>query len=458
MVRTAGYLLLLLVLAAGPARSAAPPPNFIFILADDLGQRDLGCYGSRFFQTPHLDRLAAQGMKFTQAYAACCVCSPTRASIMTGKYPARLNLTDWLPGRRDMPSQKLLRPVILQHLPLEEVTIAEALKPAGYATASIGKWHLGLKGFEPKDQGFDVSVITEPKFFPPYKAIGLDSQPEGEYLTDRLTSEAIRFIESNQNKPFFLYLPHNAVHIPLEAKTNLVAKYTSRHPAAGDPQTNVIYAAMMESLDENVGRLLQKLDELKLADRTVVVFFSDNGGLSVHEGPNTPSTSNAPWRDGKGYLHEGGIREPLLVRWPGVVKPGSLCTTPVSSIDFFPTLLEIAGVKNDRPIDGLSLVSLLKGGTPPRRDALFWHYPHYANQGGRPSGAIREGDFKLIEFYEDGRVELFNLATDPGETTDLSGSMKARAVQLQARLDLWRRQTQAQMPMPNPDYRGDSAP
>jgi arylsulfatase A-like enzyme len=463
-----GALGLVLGLAGAPARADTPAgsrPNVVFILIDDLGWRDVGCNGSTFYQTPHIDRLAAHGIRFTNAYAACPVCSPTRASILTGKYPARLHLTDWLPGRADRPSQKLLRPKIVQYLPLEEVTIAQALRRYGYASASIGKWHLGGKPYYPEKHGFDLNIGgtergSPPSYFYPYRnqtfAIpGLEEGTPGEYLTDRLTTEAEKFIEKNKDRPFFLYLAHHAVHIPLQAKKDVIARYQAK-VRPDEPQINPVYAAMVESVDDSVGRVLRKLDELKIADRTVVVFFSDNGGLSVKEGPHTPSTSNAPLRAGKGYLYEGGIREPLIIRWPGVVQAGRVCDVPVCSVDFFPTILDMVGRARDdaRPaVDGVSLLSLLRGtgGLEPR--ALYWHYPHYSNQGGKPGGAVRQGDFKLIELYEDGKLELYDLRNDPGEKTDLAAAMPAKARQLQRLLADWRKSVNAPMPRPNPEYR-----
>ncbi len=462
-------LLLAAVFSLQLTAAAAPKLNFIFILIDDLGRNDLGCYGSKFYRTPNLDRMAADGMKFTDAYAACPVCSPTRASIMTGKYPARLHLTDWLPGRADLPAQRLARPVINQQLPLAEVTIAERLKAAGYATAHVGKWHLGGEGFGPQQQGFDINIAGDvtgsPRsYFAPFKGTGRDGKErfmpgleeakDGEYLTDRLTSEAEKIIEANQDKPFFLYFAHYAVHIPLKAKAEYVAKYPQIANKPGQ-QTNAIYAAMIESMDESVGRILKKLDDLKLADRTVVFFTSDNGGLATSEGPGTPATINSPLREGKGYLYEGGVRVPLLVRGPGI-KPGSTSTTPMSSVDYFPTILELAGLAAPTPednVDGVTLAPLLKGTGTHAPRPLFWHYPHYSNQGGKPGGAIRDGDFKLIEFYETGRVELFdlksgenrNLAEDPAHT--------ARVKSLVTKLDIWRIKTGAQMMLPNPAYK-----
>ncbi|MBI4662056.1 MAG: sulfatase [Verrucomicrobia bacterium] len=456
-------LLTLLLCCVGVGAAVSSPPNVIFILIDDLGWTDLGCFGSTFYKTPHIDQLAARGMKFTDAYAACPVCSPTRASIMTGKYPARLHLTDWLPGRRDLPAQKLARPRIRQELPLEEIALAEALKARGYATAHIGKWHLGGKGFEPEKQGFDLNVAgdhtgTPLSYFYPFRRDKaamprLESSAEREYLTDRLTAEAERFIEQNRNQPFFLYLAHYAVHIPLRAKQEFIDEFLKEAPSR--THTNAIYAAMIASVDESVGRLVRKLDALKLSEHTILCFTSDNGGLSVQEGPNTPATSNAPLRAGKGYLYEGGIRIPLIMHWPGVTKAGAICRTPVSSIDHYPTILEIAGALPvaGQIIDGVSLVPLLRQTGSIRREAIYWHYPHYSNQGGRPGAAIRRGDFKLIEFYEDSRVELYNLAQDQGESNDLAARMPELSRELSQELSNWRRAIDAQRMTPNPEYK-----
>jgi arylsulfatase A len=433
-------------------------PNFVFILIDDMGWRDLGCYGSTFYETPHIDKLAAQGMRFTNAYAAAPVCSPTRASILTGKYPARLHLTDFLTGRSDRPSQKLLRPKALQYLPLEEITIAKALKAPGYASASIGKWHLGREPYYPEKHGFDLNIGGTETGSPPgghfrFRTPTLVARYDTEYLTDRLTEEAEWFIENNKDRPFFLYLSHYAVHIPLHAKKSLIGKYEVKATAIPG-QHNSVYAAMVESVDESVGRIMKKLEDIHLSDRTVVFFMSDNGGLSAKEGPDTPATSNVPLRRGKGFLYEGGIREPMIIKWPGLTKPASVCDVPVSSIDFYPTILEIAGVKADarQVIDGVSLVPLLKQTGSWKRDSLYWHYPHYSNQGGRPSGAIRQGDFKLIEFYEDGRLELYDLSKDIGEENDLSEKEPEKTRELHHMLAVWRKSVEAQMPTRNPQY------
>lgn len=452
------------------ASAAEVPPNVIVILADDLGWADLSCYGSKFHRTPHLDRMAAEGVRFTQAYAACPVCSPTRASLMTGKYPQRFQLTDWLPGRPDQSGAKLNRPKIQQQLPLEAVTVAEILKEAGYITGHIGKWHLGGAGFEPTRQGFDLNIGgdhtgTPLSYFAPFRANpngrgpnavrvmpGLEVAPDGEYLTDRFAAEAEKFLEQNGEKPFFLYLPHNAVHTPLKAKPEIVAKYEAAAARLGPgSQRNPVYAAMLESLDEAVGRVLKKLDDLKIADRTLVIFTSDNGGLATLEGMKAAATINSPLREGKGYLYEGGIRVPLIARWPGKLKP-SLNSVTVSSIDLLPTVAAICLGKTVSEVDGVNLEPVLtQTATLPERD-LFWHYPHYANQGSRPAAAIRSGEFKLIEYYETGRRELFNVVKDISESRNLSSDQPELVQQLAAKLDAWRQSVGAQLPTLNPDY------
>jgi arylsulfatase A-like enzyme len=414
-----------------------------------MGWVDTGCYGSTFYETPNIDRLAGQGVRFINAYAACPVCSPTRASILTGKYPARLRLTDWIPGHK-MPKAKLKGPEFHQELPLDEVTIAEALKDAGYRSASIGKWHLGKAPFDPEHQGFNVNFAGgynghPESYFYPYKVPPVPNGRAGEYLTDRLTDEALRFIEENRDRPFFLYLPHYAVHTPLQAKEAMIAKYRDK-AKPGQGQNNPTYAAMIQSVDEGVGRVMDKLEALAIAERTIVFFMSDNGGL-------VPVTSNAPLRAGKGTLYEGGIREPMIVRWPGVTEPGAVCDTPVISVDFFPTILDMAGVKpRVKDVDGLSLVPLLKHRKPVHRHRLYWHYPHYHPGGAHPSGAVRDGDYKLIESYENGHVELYNLKTDISEADNLAEKMPEKARDLRESLHRWLETVDAQMPMPNPDY------
>jgi len=447
-------------MAAGAAlaRAAAKKLNFIIILIDDMGATDLGVYGSRFYQTPNIDRLAAQGMKFTNGYAACPVCSPSRAAIMTGKYPARLHLTDWIPGRKQWPTAKLLTPEFEQQLPLREVTIAEALAPEGYTTAAIGKWHLGGKGFFPEQQGFSLNIGgtekgSPPSYFPPYHIPGLEPRFDNDYLTDNLSSRAEQFIESNKDRPFFLYLAHFAVHLPLGAKPAVIEKYKGRIQP-GAEQKHPVYAGMVEGADDSVGRIMRKLDELKLADNTVIFFLSDNGGLRFEGKQTVPITSNLPLRAGKGHLYEGGVRIPWIVRRPGSVAAGSVCDTPVISADLYPTILAMAGAQkhSGRPIDGMDIGALLRGSKNSRRDALYWHYPHYSNQGGVPGGAIRRGDFKLIEFYEDGRLELYNLKQDVGEKHNLAAQYPDQAQEMRRMLDNWRRSVDAVMPKVNPKY------
>lgn len=460
-----------------PGRETKRPPNFVFVLVDDLGWTDLGCYGSSFYDTPNLDRLAATGMRFTDGYAACPVCSPTRASIMTGKYPARLNVTDWIPGD-DSKNQKLLGPQDLHQLPLEEVTIAEALKAHGYKTFFAGKWHLGDQGFFPEDQGFDINqgghhVGSPPGgYYSPYKNPKLIDGPEGEYLTDRLTDESIRFLEGNHKEPFLLYLSFYTVHTPIQACKRFLEKYEAKADALPEiegpafipehdgttrqRQDRPDYATMVHAMDENVGRLLDKLDELKLTGNTVVIFMSDNGGLATLPKNRDAPTANLPLRAGKGWCYEGGIREPFILRAPGVTKPGSIGNMPVISTDFYPTMLELAGIDPmpDQHRDGLSLVPLLKGSDSLNRDALFWHYPHYHGSTWTPGAAVRVGDWKLIEFYDKEKIELYNLKDDIGERHELSQQYPERARELADRLHRWQKDIGALMPVPNPDYTG----
>ncbi len=446
-------------------------PNFVFFLIDDMGWRDLGCFGSTFYETPHIDRLSATGMRFTDAYAACPVCSPTRASIMTGTYPARIDLTDYIGGRR---KKKLIPAPYIHQMPHEEVTIAEALKQAGYTTFFAGKWHLGAAPFTPESQGFDINKggwrAGHPYkgFFSPYGNPKLEDGPKGEYLTDRLTDESIRFLDTVGDKPFLLYLSHYAVHTPLQSKKRLTKKYQAKAKAMPAPdgpkwlpegerkcrqvQDHAVYAGMVQSVDESVGRVLDKLEELGLADNTVVFFMSDNGGLSTSEGH---PTSNVPLRAGKGWLYEGGIREPMIIRWPGVTERGGTCMVPVTSTDFYPTMLEMAGLplRPKQHRDGVSLVPLLQGKRSLDREALYWHYPHYGNQGGSPGGAVRCGKYKLIEFYEDDHVELYDLENDISEQRDLAKTMPERAAKLRKMLFEWRRAVDAKMPYPNPNWK-----
>ncbi len=433
------------------AQAAEPSgrPNIIFVLVDDMGWTDLGCFGSKYYETPNIDRLAAQGMRFTDAYSACTVCSPTRASVLTGQYPARLHITDWIAGHK-RPFAKLRVPDWTMQLSADIPNVAKSLKAAGYATASVGKWHLGPEACWPDRQGFDLNVAgcdkgQPPSYFAPYRIPTLTDGPEGEFLSERLTDEALKFIESNRERPFFLYLPHYAVHTPIQAKPAVIEKYKARQDK-GAPHHNPAYAALVESVDDSVGRLLRKLDELKLSANTVIVFTSDNGGL-------IGCTSNAPLRAGKGSAYEGGVRVPLIVKWPGVTKPGSVDRTPVISADYYPTLLAMAGTPAPKAhaVDGESLEPLLRQSGTLARGALYWHYPHYHPGGATPYGAVREGDFRLVEFYEDGRAELYNLKDDLGETRDLASQLPEKAAALRQKLHAWRQRVGAQMPTPNPD-------
>jgi arylsulfatase A len=431
-------------------------PNFVFILIDDYGWRDTNFNGSKFYETPHIDRLARSGMVFTSGYSASAVCSPTRAALMTGKYPARLRLTSHLQGAHRLPYSKLLPPEVRLALPLEETTVAEQLRTAGYRTACIGKWHLGTKGFLPADQGFDVVAggdeagSTSSFFYPQWqKKVSLAGAP-GDYLTDRLTTLAVDFIEQNAARPFFLYLPHFAVHTPIEGKPELVRKYDAK-ARPEDPQNYGEYAAMVESMDASVGRVLDTLERLQLAGNTIVIFTSDNGGVTSREWKDRPVTSNLPLRVGKGHLYEGGIRVPTIIRAPGLTRAGAQCHTPVLTVDYAPTMLELAGAPPLPAADGLSLVPLLQGKRLKRED-VFWYYPHYSPQLGRPAAAIRRGDWKLILFFEDDHAELYNLARDIGETTDLATREPQRTAALRQRLQTWLRETNAELPRPNPNY------
>ena len=444
------------------ALSAAPVfgqpkrrPNFILVLVDDLGWRDWGCYGHPFHETPNLDRLAAESVKFTQAYSACPVCSPTRASLMTGRYPARLHLTDWIPGRRQWPTSKLLTVPFEQQLPLAETTLPELLKPLGYRSASVGKWHLGGEGFAPADQGFDVNIGGDhrgspPGYFGPFNLVNLKGGTKADLLTDRLTEEAAQFISDNAGRPFLLYLPHYTVHTPIQAPEALTEKYRRKMASLG-LDGNPTYAAMVETLDHSIGRLREKVKAAGIENETVWIITSDNGGLRFEGKAPKPVTDNSPARSGKGHLYEGGIRVPLLIRWPGVTRNGAESATPVITPDLFATIAEIAGAKLGQAVDGRSLTPILRGGQLAARP-LFWHYPHYSNQGGTPGGAIRDDDWKLIEFYEDGRLELYHLKSDAGERLNLVNKHVARAREMQGKLDAWRSSVRAVMPKVNPAH------
>ena len=463
----------------GLLRAAAPKPNVILIVADDLGWADLGVYGSTFYETPNLDRLASRGVRFTSAYAAAPVCSPTRASLLTGKYPARVGVTDYIPGAA---AGKLLPAPYTQQLPLEEFNLAEAMKAAGYATWHVGKWHLGREQFYPERQGFDVNVagsfVGSPRktYFSPYNIPNLADGPEGEYLTDRITDEAIRLIEKQQpDRPFFLNLWHYAPHTPIQAPAALVEKYKAKakrlglgadgelkagemHPIEnkrGVPvkrrlvQSDPVYAAMIENLDANVGRLLAAVERTGRADNTIVVFTSDNGGLSTSEGS---PTHNGPLRDGKGWLYEGGLRVPLIIKWPGDKVPaGAIGSGVVTSADIMPTLLAMIEQPIPEGLDGKSIAMEMQSREVLVRP-LFWHYPHYGNQGGTPGSAVRYGEWKLIEFFEDGRRELYDVIHDPSETNNLAAAQPARVAELYGMLTAWRASVGAKLPQPNPKH------
>lgn len=415
--------------------------NIMFILIDDMGWTDLGCYGSRFHETLNIDRLASEGMKFTDAYAACPVCSPTRASIMAGQYPARIKITDFIPGHQ-RPWEKLRVPENRLFLPLESVTIAEVLKNSGYSTGYIGKWHLGnQKIHQPNQRGFDW-------------VLGAAQNQNDKYVT-AFTDAAVEFIEKNKDKPFFLFLSHHTVHIPLEAPVELVRKYENKTKPPGSVN-NPVYAAMVEHLDNSVRRILKKLKDLELENDTIVIFFSDNGGLyqpfGGYRGNKEAVMTNAPLRDEKGTLYEGGIRVPLIVRWPGVIEAGTTCSVSVTSVDFYPTIMNIIGAGGgaNHILDGRSILPLLQQEGELNRNAIYWHYPHYHHS--KPAGAIRQGDYKLIEFFEDDRLELYNLKEDIGEEDNLVKKMPEKTAELQRKLVAWRKSVSAKMPTPNPDY------
>ncbi|SDL50037.1 Arylsulfatase A [Kriegella aquimaris] len=444
-------------------------PNIVFILVDDLGWMDISVNGSTFYETPNIDQLAEEGIRFTQAYAASPICSPTRASILTGKNPARINLTQWIGGPGN--------PDYLRNLPLEEVLFPELLQDAGYKTAFMGKWHLnnvaGEETFWPDKQGFDVNVAghfrgglyIKNKYFSPWNIPNLENGPEGEYMTDRLANEAVKFIDKNASAPFLLYFSLYSVHAPFDAPTNRIAKYEKKKEVlaltdedrfaeetnAEKPftyrkkQDHPTYAAMVESMDMAVGKILGELNDKGIADNTVVIFFSDNGGLSTSEGI---PTANSPLRAGKGWLYEGGIREPAIIKWPGTIKPGMVSDATITSMDFYPTILEMTGqpLRPDLHIDGRSLVPLLKGETNKLHEVTYYHYPHHSNQKGSPSSAIRDGDYKLIVFLNENRFELYNLKNDIGERHNLAPKLPELTNHLYKKLYEWWEEVDAKFP------------
>jgi arylsulfatase A-like enzyme len=428
-------------------RATKKPSNIVFIFIDDLGWRDLGCYGSKYYETPNIDKLAGQGMRFTSAYSNAPNCAPTRACLISGQYTPRHGVyTVGSPERGKADLRKLIPIKNKTNLDSKIFTIPQALKAVGYRTACIGKWHLGEKSpFRPEDRGFDVVFRrTRRSHF----------MPDGQYLTDRLTNEAVKFIEQNRDKPFFLYLSHHAVHTPIQAKEELIEKYRKKKPTA--VHNNPTYAAMIESMDQSVGRVCEKLDELKLSGSTAVFFFSDNGGYAN-------ATSMSPLRGSKGMLYEGGIRVPMIACWPSRIKAASVCDVPVIGIDFYPTFLEIAGAAkpSGHILDGESLIPLLTRSGNLIRNAIFWHFPAYLEPYNdsqwpwrtTPAGAVRKDDWKLIEFFEDGSLELYNLKDDIGETNDLAKTKPAKAKELHKMLVEWRKSVNAPVPTEkNPKY------
>jgi len=435
--------------------SSCKPPfdkkwNVVFVLADDQGWNQVSMQGTKFYETPNIERLASQGIYFTDAYSANPVCSPSRASIMTGKNPARLHITDYIPGS-PYPYAKLTTPKMTQGLPLEEVTLAEVFKENGYATGHFGKWHLNKdKNYEPgrpgdpASQGFD-DIYTSVKPKP-------DADPTADaHHAIEITDRSLKFIENNKDKPFFCYVSHHVVHRPLMEKPELVKKYEQKEGADLDIN-NPIMGAMIERMDTGIGQIMDKLDELKLTENTIVIYYSDNGGLEMLQ-------DQYPLRGGKSMIFEGGIRVPLVIRWPGVIKPGTQSTTPVISDDIFPTLMDMLNIKKEiKDQDGLSITPLFKPEGKIDRDALYFHYPHYHHQGFKPAGAIREGDYKLIEWYEqsllgeDGQISLYNLAEDIGEERDLAKEMPELAARLRDKLHTWRKEVGAQEMTVNPNY------
>ena len=452
---------LVAVLALSITTHAANKPNIIFILADDLGYTDVACFGSKYYETPNIDRLAKQGLRFTDGYTCGPNCQPTRAALLSGQYMPRTGVyTVGNIDRFDWQSRPL-RPVAnVTSLPLEKITVADSLKKAGYATAMFGKWHLGNDAaHHPSKRGFDEAIessglhfdfVTDPKV----------DYPKGQYLADFLTDKAVDFVRRHKDQPFFLYLPHFGVHAPHQAKENLIAKFKDKPPVGG--HHSPAYAAMIYSVDESVGRIVALLDELKIADNTLVIFASDNGGVGgyMREGIKKAEgiTDNAPLRGGKGMLYEGGTRVPFIFRWPGKIQPGTTCREPIISVDMYPTFLEVAGAKppENYPLDGKSFVKLLTGDGKAtlQRDAIYWHFPGYLGAGEgswrtTPAGAIRSGDWKLIEFFEDNRLELYNLREDLSQTNNLSAKLADRTKELHEKLLAWRKELNAPMPTKN---------
>lgn len=443
-------------------------PNFVFILVDDLGWADVNCYFSKsFYDTPNINKLATNGVRFTQAYSASTVCSPSRAALLTGKQPNNLNITDWIPG--DSPKDRqMIGPNISHKLELKEVTMAEKLQLEGYKTCFIGKWHLGDEGFFPEDQGFDINIGGHQNgsppggYYSPYKNPKLEDGPEGEYLTDRLTSESIDFIEKNKNNPFFLYLAFYTVHTPIQASKRYIEKYKTKgetikydkilYKGEGKAWTKMLqcnpsYASMVAAMDYNVGRIIETLKNLGIDENTWVFFTSDNGGLSTHTFKDPP-TSNEPLRAGKGWCYEGGIRVPLIIKGPKIAAPGRSVDQPVIGMDLYTTILSLAKVEHKK-YDGENLLPILFNFKILNRNLLFWHYPHYHGSGWTPGSALRKDNWKLIMFYEDSHTELYDLQNDPGESNDLSSQFPKLTVELKNQLYEMLDKSNAKFPRPN---------
>ncbi|PHS18371.1 MAG: sulfatase [Blastopirellula sp.] len=455
------YLLAFVAVFAASTTQAAQKPNFVFFLVDDLGWGDLGCYGATFHETPNLDQLCSEGMKFTNAYSACTVCSPSRAAIITGQYPGRLHLTDWIAGH-GKGNPKLLIPDWKMKIDHSLITLPEALKEAGYKTQFFGKWHLMpnrepdlFDKHYPDSHGFDQNIggreWGQPKgpgkYFHPFDMPNIEGSKEGDFLTDNLTDYAEKFIEDSKDEPFLLYLSYYAVHGPIMTKPEYLEKYKNKAKGfenKNNERVSPAYAGLLQSVDDSVGRVMKKLRELNLDKNTVVIFTGDNGGTSEQ--------SSGGLRGAKALAYEGGTREPTFVKWPGVVQPGSICDTPIIGTDFYPTMLDMAGLaqKPDQHLDGVNLTSLLKQSGNIDRNELFWHYPHYHRT--NPYGAIRQGNWKLIEFFEDGKLELYNLKKDPAEKNDLADTEIQLAKSMLEDLKAWRKSVDAQMPTVNPNY------
>lgn len=451
-------VLALVVLVAAPAQARPDRPNVVLLVVDDLGWSDSTCYGNDYHETPNIDALARAGVRFTDAYAASPVCSPTRAALMTGRDPVRVGITDWIKGwpiSIARPKARVTPPEDRDQLPLEEHTIAEALKDRGYHTAFVGKWHLGDTGYFPTDQGFDINIGGHHRgsppggYYAPFKNPQLENKPTDDYLTDRLTDEAVAYIDArNPDQPFFLCLAYYNVHTPIQANTTHLRRFKDKaalNPAGdSDPAVNPDYASMVYAVDQSVGRLLETLEANGITDDTIIVFTSDNGGLERVR-------DQAPLRAGKAWLYEGGIRVPLIIKAPGVSRTDAVSSQLATSADIPVTLLELTKAHTDPPTttftDGQSLVPALRSNNTTARD-LFWHYPHYHSEGHRPGGAVRSGHWKLIEDFESGRVELYNLATDLGESTDLASTRPDKAAELILKLRNWRERLGAKMPTP----------